>query len=1235
MAIIYTYPIKTNPVVGDLVVITDSQDKNFTKQTNIGAILDLLDCAKVESKCGFCTTSLSAINSPAGTAVVADDCGDSITFTSSDASVTITGDGLTKTIDFKSTGAGSCPTSYVIKPVVCDEETGDCDIVAKMELWTYTSDCFFAAYAPGYIKDFKINGVAFDPSGKAGDPSNYTCYFVEEAIFTASASDCSECCDIPEDPVILLTPCNGKAPIYETLQSNITGWDAGYLDNPCIFLDIKQGIENYTCYRASLGSVDSGIAIEITNATAQAEPCDCDCCLFPCSFTLSPCPGDVPASFDPIVGSVVAPNGSGAGIDCDYSTGDIVNITAGKDNYCFTLTQVCQAPSFSLVFTPVVDCDDPACGEIPPPVTYSYENCADGTFVTTDVDAGLQVDSVYSFCCDVPGPDFHTCYKYLGNIGRPLEGDFGGCTLTGESFDEFETPCQCCINKCNYLYQACPGDGRPKTMPEEIIWKHQEGDGENCACDGPFTLPVFQHSESGDTWCYNPIEESCEDDTIGFSVAATSVECGNEEFCPNAGEETLRYKMCSDEGEVWFYQDALDPIPAPFNTVGLHYIGDLAGVDCVKKNCCITVESTTLTGDPLGWTTYVSLMECDPLNNSTALNCDCCRFYDVATYQACDAEGCTLEGYPTLNIDVCDWGKTIGQDWKPGTAPNIIKVSIGDPLECCYEYTGPACSEETFLSSAGKEYVDLSYDPAVTTCGECEVEYYKYTKCVDDEVVLLTTNILNPGIEGLTLPFTGMVQDATNCENDSKECCVTIIEKTTDVGATTKIDCWDPAGINIAFETENCDCCVHKDVILYNKCKAECGIPDEYNSIYIDTCEWFNITQASGSLPPEFVYVEYGGVSCCYERGEWACVQPTTPKPDSIIDSLEASCESCVETLQNFKITNCNDPLDVTITNQDLSANVGGGAWLGSNDVCYTVENYVGPASLPLGITLDTQYEVEPYCDCCIHRDIRTYIKCGGVGGTACDAMPLNVNIDTNTVPGGPATPDANIIISELANPANECCYVLIEEPPCAAADTLYSYKASFDTCEELPEECVEGEDSPKMLISGQDGVQDGTTPINVPNPIGEFPPYVVGDEGASWFSVQIPEDAVLPEGMQWSTMYAVEGFYVGEAPLQNVGNQAGSAFLPAFNFDSIGDIQPGAIYQLTASADFTIDPSVVEGMEGNILFFTVPGEDVAEEKSAIIPPEGGKKTIYEESLENEATAAAAAKKAKPGEGEA
>lgn len=1199
MAIIYTYPLKYKPVAADLVVITDSEDRNFTKQCSIQSIIELFDC----DKCTFCTTSISKINTPSGTPVESITCGEEINFTSSDASVSISGNNVTKTIDFKAGSSDGCPTTYVIKPVQCDRETGDCIIVDKQETWFYSSDCFFADFAPGYIKDFNVNGLAYAPTGPAGE-TDYTCYYVEEVVFTATASDCASCCDGPTDPIIKFTPCVDGPEVIETAQSNIVGWDPTYLDNPCEFLNINDPAsgEPIDCWKANIGTVDSGSIVTINSSTTLAEPCNCLCCLYPCTFGLEPCPGDMPAVFDPYAGSTVTPAVSDP---CSFNDGNIVSITIKESTWCFTLTKVCEIPEYVLPFILVGDCTDEACFS-EPTITYRWNKCDDpGVFFVEEIDPGVSVGTIRRYCCD-PGTEGDECYEYAGP-----STDLPSPPPCPSPVGEDEPDCGCCEYPCNYTYTACPGDA-PKDAPENIVINVGKSADDACVCNDPEET-VYITLPSGFTWCYTSPERVCVEKTTTFEGPA---ECGGE-FCASAPVETLRYKMCADETDTWFYQDPLDPIPAPFSTPGLHYIGDLAGIDCIKKNCCITVESTTSTGDPLAWTTYVSLMECDPLNNSTALDCDCCRFYDVARYEACNGKSCSLEGYPILNIDVCDWGKTIGQDWKPGTAPSIIKVAIGGDIECCYEYIEPACVAEDFISVAEKEYEDLSYDPAVTTCVECESEYFRYTLCSDPETELLTTSILNPGIEELTLPFTGIVQDVITCENQPDTCCITVIASTTDIGPTTQIDCWDTAYVT---EIESCDCCLYKDTVAYTKCpEAECDIPAEYDTIYVDACKTFDITQASGVNPPEFVYVEYAGVSCCYARGAWTCVPTTTPQPDSIIDSLEASCESCVETLQNFKITNCNDPLDVTITNQDLSANVGGGVWLGSNGVCYEVDNYVGPASTPLGITLDTKYDQEPFCDCCEYRDIRTYTKCAGVGGTACDAMPLNVNIDTNTVPGGPAAPATNIIISELATPTNECCYVLVEEPPCEAADILYAYKALFDDCTELPEECVEGEEAPKMLISGQDGVQDGTTPIVVPTPIGEFPPYVIGGEEDSWFSVQIPEEAILPEGTQWSTMYAVEGFYVGEGPLVNVGNQAGSAFLPEFGLDTIGDLVPGAIYQLTASADFIIDPTVIDGMAGNIVFFTAPGEEVAEEKSAMAKPEGGKKTIYEESLEEEA----------------
>ena len=114
MAIIYTYPIKTNPVIQDLVVITDSENKNFTKQTSLQAILELIDCSKLESDCGFCTTSISNVTLPGGTIISASDCGDGIEFTSSGGTVAISSPGG-NVINLEAVGGGGgggCTAAY-------------------------------------------------------------------------------------------------------------------------------------------------------------------------------------------------------------------------------------------------------------------------------------------------------------------------------------------------------------------------------------------------------------------------------------------------------------------------------------------------------------------------------------------------------------------------------------------------------------------------------------------------------------------------------------------------------------------------------------------------------------------------------------------------------------------------------------------------------------------------------------------------------------------------------------------------------------------------------------------------------------------------------------------------------------------------------------------------------------------------------------------------------------------
>ena len=59
MAIIYTYPVKTNPVANDLILISDSADNNKTKQVKVST-LPTAGGGSVSSV-GFSLNSLAAL----------------------------------------------------------------------------------------------------------------------------------------------------------------------------------------------------------------------------------------------------------------------------------------------------------------------------------------------------------------------------------------------------------------------------------------------------------------------------------------------------------------------------------------------------------------------------------------------------------------------------------------------------------------------------------------------------------------------------------------------------------------------------------------------------------------------------------------------------------------------------------------------------------------------------------------------------------------------------------------------------------------------------------------------------------------------------------------------------------------------------------------------------------------------------------------------------------------------
>ena len=77
MAIIYTYPRVINPDGTELIVVSETKNKNATRIMYVQDIWDHFDC----SHCDFCTTSISEITSPFGDTVTALACDSVINFT--------------------------------------------------------------------------------------------------------------------------------------------------------------------------------------------------------------------------------------------------------------------------------------------------------------------------------------------------------------------------------------------------------------------------------------------------------------------------------------------------------------------------------------------------------------------------------------------------------------------------------------------------------------------------------------------------------------------------------------------------------------------------------------------------------------------------------------------------------------------------------------------------------------------------------------------------------------------------------------------------------------------------------------------------------------------------------------------------------------------------------------------------------------------------------------------------
>ena len=766
MAIIYTYPRVNNPDGTELIVVSETKNKNSTRLITLAGICEFCD----EST--GCDHSFKYIQTKSLTPAEAIGCDQTLELTSSDATVSITNVG--NIIDFTAaSGGGGCPATYVMRDVICEDD-GSCTLNTKPNEWIYTCDETLGALAPGYIDNVTFNGVSSD-----------VCWYIELATFSASSSSCVACCP-PEEPEYKLTPCDGGTkyytdasltpgivavvglvvlattpdgtkcytvteesgdpPIAITLGPPVADCSAPECGTPTttyswvdcadsfsyVTVDVDPGLVigntfSYCCEAATPFQTvkcweyigEAGLPVGGT-----FDPCvpvnvhdNCDCCFNRCNYTYTACVGS-PAGFPATLTFNVGMDPTSSCL-CNSPETDIVvtNDTLGT-TWCYNSPEANCLPAddgYTITDVPDAPCDDVEhCPAVP--ATYTWESCDDGgPLVTVAVDPGITVGQIDRYCCD-EGEIVNYCFEYKGNIGELVGGSFP-CAGPVETYP---SDCMCCEFPCTYQYVACPGApaGFAPVIDVQVPF-----DISGCNCDTPD--PDIYITIGDETWCYNTPTKVCVPPTTTPTGIAV---CGDVEKCPS----DLRWKMCSEGVGAWRYNDELDPIPAPFNVPGNHYIGELStpGI-CANGDCCIEVEATISLGLAVGWSTFLAATSCDSAYNDIWIDCGCCVYHDVVEYTACD-ETCEVEGvtYPTLYVDVCQWGNAIGESWKPSNAPTFMTLSPGGE-ECCYEMTDQdPCISETLISTHGFIYDDLGYgDPAWIDCTCTDVVYFQYREC--------------------------------------------------------------------------------------------------------------------------------------------------------------------------------------------------------------------------------------------------------------------------------------------------------------------------------------------------------------------------------------------------------------------------------------------------------------------------------------------------------------------------
>ena len=1029
MAIIYTYPLKYKPVAADLVVITDSENRNYTKQASVQSIIDLFDC----TKCDICSSTISTITSPAGDTITALACDTKINFTSSDASVSITGDAVTDTIDFKASGGGggSCPPTYVAKPVICFD--GECEISEKHESWIWTCDEALASLAPGYISNFTLNGVPIPHPEPVVDDG---CWFIELATLSASPTTCDTCCpSFPE--VLTFTPCHGDPnAAFATLSTNVTGLDVAWVDVACAYVNItvtsgSPPVTDNDCWQITTGGIPGGYEIEIISGEVLVAPdCDCECCLYPCTFRYVACPNEL----TPPPPSPIWIDGTGFG--CEFETApSYITYEYSVGNYwCYELEEKDCTPVTAVSYSSegfTGDCTHPDICPSADPTYYSWSLCTDETLYYTTEDI------------ETLSPALFAALPYTGPIGDQeedtlcwdpdccftIEGPFAGdppdtpvdipstCTTVSGFSDPVAQTCACCEWFDVVQYDLCDGAGDdcPDTININVCMWSQFYSGMTPPFLKPSTAPDFIKLDDGsvDGCCYAKNETPpCADENLdGFTYPDISQ--GYMDCACTPAPTTYKWQKC-DDASTFVVTDVVPTITPGETQLYCCTEGDPPEVTYVD-HCYLYLGEVT---EPLSG----SFPPCFSSADDTFEDCPCCINHCNWEYSACDDPP---DGFPdsivmsTANQEFCICADPV---------PSIVIQIDGETW--CYDSPESTCEDVSGYSIVTEaDCGDESFCPPAST-------QYRWKLC-DEADWSYTDSIVDPFITIIgSFPFIGTLQQADDCATPM--CCVEI-EEWAHEEPTTAIS--DSCTIDSLDEYESCECCINRNVAQYSACAEGGGDCGSYGPYFIDTCdEWGVLIDDIASYPQYILFKvteDPEDIWCCFERVDNIDCNEPNAFPEYIESESYINCD-CGPDIYRYKICGGDDWV---YTTQDLST------WIGTvynGTDCYDVETWFildGPDTPMPG---DSAYFISfDDCECCENPRIK-YFLCDDAD-PACGTPSVSYIVVAD-IWGGLASAPTNIMTAG----ADECCYS-IDNYTCEPVDTTIF--TEHDTCDCDPPE--------------------------------------------------------------------------------------------------------------------------------------------------------------------------------------